>query len=238
MNTITQEELDRLKGLLAAGEPGQWRLGGCSGRLIVKHGYGTIAEVEAVGSDFKDFDGNPVIADTDILAHAKLILELRNLAPALITAAEEGLKAEGEIKRLTFCRDNAVSMGKRASEEAETLRARVQELEVVATSLLDKVEYLEDAGPFGESYQSDKLVALIERAKSVLSNSIPQPPRYTLEEVTYAYTIGYQNGHEFTVESSFLPIVSGEYTTFWKDDVEELMNELRGTQAPQQKEEA
>ncbi len=89
------------------------------------------------------------------------------------------------------------------------------------------------------NYPNDPMARdIFWRNREALSNSTPQPPRYTLEEVTYAYTVGYQNGHELTVEASFLPIVSSEYTTFWKDDVEELMNQFRGAPAPQQKEDA
>lgn len=92
MITPTEEQINHLQSLLDAGENGKWRLGGCSGRLIVKHGYGTIADVEEVGSEFKDTYGNTVVADTDVLAHAKLILELHNLAPALLEAARENMR--------------------------------------------------------------------------------------------------------------------------------------------------
>lgn len=56
--------------------------------MVVKRHYGTIADVEEVGSGFKDFDGNQVIADTDTKANARLIAA----APELLKVVEEIVK--------------------------------------------------------------------------------------------------------------------------------------------------
>jgi hypothetical protein len=56
--------------------------------------------------------------------------------------------------------------------------------------------------------------------------------RFTVEEITHVFTVGYHMGHELTVEASFLPIVASEYRTFWKEDVEAILEELRKEETP------
>jgi len=62
---MTKQEADESKARCeaAAGEP--WELGGCSGRMVVRPGYGEIA-------------------DTDVLAHAEFIVHARSDLPAAL----------------------------------------------------------------------------------------------------------------------------------------------------------
>jgi len=151
-----------------------------------------------------------------------------NVFPALIAAAEEGLTLRKQLEA-----EAVYQSGLR--DERDALRARVQELEgenAAIRDLLNRIATYPDpehdiVGHFRRLRRMADSIDLPEASRT------PQPPRYTLEEVTYAYTVGYQNGHELTVEASFLPIASSEYTTFWKDDVEELMNEFRGDPPPE-----
>lgn len=163
MITPTEEQINHLQSLLDAGENGKWRLGGCSGRLIVKHGYGTIADVEEVGSEFKDTYGNTVVADTDVLAHAKLILELHNLAPALLEAARENLRLREERENWrvsSVCREKQLRI-----EELERETAKLRE--ALEESLALNINVFSDADAETCSYYSEHR-NVIKQAKKAL----------------------------------------------------------------------
>jgi len=167
MNTITQEELDGLKLSLDNGTGITW-----------------VTEIR------KDHSGNfPVILDSsgqcvafmdsggcaypleEIEANAQSIVSLHNLAPALIAAAEEGLKAKAEIAdNLKALEESAVLVNK-LDNEKQDLRARVQELEHILNRVVNELPTRRDwLDPVLEAHMRD-----------TLSNSTPQPPRYTLE---------------------------------------------------------
>jgi hypothetical protein len=75
----------------------------------------------------------------------------------------------------------------------------------------EKQDHMQQAFLAGQSFQKEQ----------------DKEKRFTMEEITHVFTVGYHMGHELTVEASFLPIVASEYRTFWKEDVEAILEELR-----------
>jgi hypothetical protein len=99
--------------------------------------------------------------------------------PALIAAAEEGLKVREAISGGRSCGEMSCD---ECNDRTSSLRARVQELEEALKNLLVVSENADETGYVdGEGWLP--LEEIQEQARAVLSNSTSQPPRYTLEEV-------------------------------------------------------
>lgn len=175
MKTITKEELDKLKVL----------------QVEVVHPVGTEDGTFAymlLGGDCIMWDNeNPAsVKDRDYT------VLLRNLAPSLIAAAEEGLRAQGEIKRL-IDETHRWSAAERQTkldheQDKKDLHARVQELEEASKKLVEFVENVDDCWcEEGGSWKSNAFDGVIAMCKAALSNSTPQPQRFNLEEIQAAF---------------------------------------------------
>lgn len=153
-------------------------------------------------------------------------LMLLKLAPALISAAEEGLKTSQmifEIHHATGCDDvrNEVDKVRSVVSERDQLQARVRELEESLGATLPMAKGYAHEHPVGNN---QKMVQLAQEV--LLSTSQPQEPRFTVEMVTRIFTTAYQKGHEDTVEGYFSPVDRSEYETLFREDVETLIAEL------------
>jgi hypothetical protein len=103
----------------------------------------------------------------------------------LIAAAEEGLRSKAEVQRLIDETHRWSAAERKAKEDHEedkkALRARVQELEEALKDLLPYWIEEDDVTEYGGHVACEISWNDFRKLKSVLSNSTPQPTRYTLD---------------------------------------------------------